>query len=132
MAMALQEKRSGPDVVHSDSAGAEKRLRDLKENFNKVSNRWDRGPRLKRFFLQLGLMIAVSICSFGFFWYLANSSPWPVGLTLKHLAASPSCTAARMIGLAPARKGQPGYWSHLDADHDGIACEEFRPNYRQR
>jgi hypothetical protein len=73
MAMALREKRSGPDVVHSDSAGAEKRLRDFRGNFNKVSDRWDRGPRLKRFFLHLGLMIAVSICSFGFFWYLGSS-----------------------------------------------------------
>lgn len=131
MALALQEKPSQPDVVHNDSAGAEKRLHDLKGRFNKVSGRWERGARLRRFFRQLGLSVVVAICSFGFFWYLAESS-WPVGVTLKHLVASPSCTAARMVGLAPARKGQPGYWSHLDADSDGIACEEFRSSYRRQ
>ncbi|HMA56930.1 MAG TPA: excalibur calcium-binding domain-containing protein [Pseudolabrys sp.] len=131
MALALHEKPSQPDVIHNDSAGAEKRLRDLKGRFNKVSGRWDRGPRLRRFFRQLSLSIVVAICSFGFFWYLANS-PWPIGLTLKHLAASPSCTAARMVGLAPSRIGRPGYWKHLDADRDGIACENFTRAYQRR
>lgn len=131
MALVLHEKPSQPDIVHNDVAGAEKRLRDLKWRFNKVSGKWDRGPRLRRFFRQLSLPIVVAICSFGFFWHLA-SSPWPVGATLKHLAASPSCTAARMVGLAPSRSGQPGYWSYLDADSDGIACEDFTPAYRRR
>ncbi|MGB8999038.1 MAG: excalibur calcium-binding domain-containing protein, partial [Pseudolabrys sp.] len=31
--------------------------------------------------------------------------------------------AAKMVGLAPSRRGQPGYWDHHDADGDGIACE---------
>jgi Excalibur calcium-binding domain len=131
MALTLHEKSSQPDIVHDDIAGAEKRLGDLKWRFGKVSSRWDRGLKLRQFFLRLTLMSVVAICSFSFFWYLAES-PWPVGLTLKHLAASPSCTAARMVGLAPARKGQPGYWGHLDADRDGIACEDFTPSFRGR
>ncbi|RUW71603.1 MAG: excalibur calcium-binding domain-containing protein [Mesorhizobium sp.] len=45
---------------------------------------------------------------------------------LRHLAAFPNCTAARFVGLAPARRGQPGYWSTHDADRDGIACEPWR------
>jgi hypothetical protein len=52
-------------------------------------------------------------------------SPWPVGLTLRHLAAAPNCDAARLVGLAPARTGEPGYWANHDADHDGIACEPY-------
>jgi uncharacterized membrane protein len=50
-------------------------------------------------------------------------SPWPVAQSLRHLGAMPSCTAARAVGLAPAARGQPGYWPSHDADQDGIACE---------
>ena len=50
-------------------------------------------------------------------------SPWPADLTLWHIAAAPNCDAARSIGLAPAFRGQPGYYPSHDADNDGIACE---------
>lgn len=43
----------------------------------------------------------------------------------RHLAAAPNCNAARAVGLAPARRGQPGYWPSHDADNDGIACEPW-------
>jgi hypothetical protein len=46
-------------------------------------------------------------------------------MALRHLAAFPNCTAARLVGLAPARPGQPGYWPTHDADGDGIACEPW-------
>lgn len=48
-----------------------------------------------------------------------------IGDAFWHLAASPNCTAARAVGLAPARRGQPGYWPSHDADNDGIACEPY-------
>jgi hypothetical protein len=32
---------------------------------------------------------------------------------------------ARMVGLAPARRGQPGYYPQHDRDKDGIACEPW-------
>ncbi|MDQ2853118.1 MAG: excalibur calcium-binding domain-containing protein, partial [Actinomycetota bacterium] len=35
----------------------------------------------------------------------------------------PNCAAARAAGVAPLHRGQPGYRSGLDRDHDGIACE---------
>jgi endonuclease YncB( thermonuclease family) len=34
-----------------------------------------------------------------------------------------SCAAARAAGAAPVQRGQPGYGSHLDRDHDGWGCE---------
>jgi hypothetical protein len=34
-----------------------------------------------------------------------------------------SCTAARAAGSAPIMRGEPGYASKLDRDHDGTACE---------
>lgn len=34
-----------------------------------------------------------------------------------------NCTAARAAGMAPVRRGDPGYGSHLDRDGDGVGCE---------
>lgn len=34
-----------------------------------------------------------------------------------------SCAAARRAGVAPLRRGQPGYSRRLDRDGDGVACE---------
>lgn len=50
-------------------------------------------------------------------------SPWPLGLTLRHLVAAPSCDRARTVHLAPAFRGEPGYWARHDRDGDGISCE---------
>ncbi|MDF0493124.1 excalibur calcium-binding domain-containing protein [Bradyrhizobium yuanmingense] len=48
-------------------------------------------------------------------------------ITLKHIASAPNCDFARLVGLAPARRGEPGYWQHHDRDGDGVACEPWRP-----
>lgn len=34
-----------------------------------------------------------------------------------------SCAEARRDGNGHLRRGEPGYWSYLDRDGDGIACE---------
>jgi hypothetical protein len=34
-----------------------------------------------------------------------------------------NCSEARAAGAAPLRRGDPGYRSGLDRDHDGVACE---------
>ncbi len=34
-----------------------------------------------------------------------------------------NCAAARAAGVAPLRRGDPGYRPGLDRDNDGIACE---------
>jgi endonuclease YncB( thermonuclease family) len=39
----------------------------------------------------------------------------------------PNCAAARAAGAAPMHRGEPGYRLGLDGDHDGIACEPYRP-----
>jgi hypothetical protein len=54
------------------------------------------------------------------------SKPWPLTLSLRHFASYPNCNAARAMGLAPARSGQPGYYQKHDRDRDGIACEPYR------
>ena len=73
MILMPHEKLSQPDIVHSDIAGAEKRRRELKGGFSKVSGRWDRGLRLKNFVRGLVLPAIAMLCSFGFFWWLGNN-----------------------------------------------------------
>lgn len=36
------------------------------------------------------------------------------------------CDDARAAGVAPIRRGQPGYRPALDRDGDGVACEPYR------
>lgn len=38
----------------------------------------------------------------------------------------PNCAAGRAAGVAPIRRGEPGYSPKLDRDGDGIACEPYR------
>ena len=56
---------------------------------------------------------------------IENLARWPLTVALRHVAAAPNCAAARVMGLAPARRGQPGYYPQHDADRDGIACEHW-------
>jgi hypothetical protein len=82
---------------------------------------------LRKFSRFLMGWIVVAVSGFALVWYLL-SSPWPLILTLRHLAAFPNCAATELVGLAPADSGQPGYWSHNDADGDGVACKAYPPN----
>ncbi|ATY32980.1 hypothetical protein CVN68_14255 [Sphingomonas psychrotolerans] len=36
------------------------------------------------------------------------------------------CDEARAAGVAPMRRGEPGYREDLDGDSDGLACEPYR------
>lgn len=42
---------------------------------------------------------------------------------VRHVLAKPNCSAARLVRLAPARRGEPGYYLEHDRDRDGWACE---------
>jgi hypothetical protein len=71
----------------------------------------------------LKVLTTVSLIALGLYMMLATLSPWPVGYTLRHLVSFAGCDAARMVDLAPAHRGQPGYWSSHDRDRNGIACD---------
>ena len=36
------------------------------------------------------------------------------------------CREIRALGIAPLRRGQPGYRPWMDGDNDGFACEPVR------
>ena len=52
-----------------------------------------------------------------------QDSPWPPATTFIHMLAARNGAAARSVGLAPARRGEPGYYDHHDRDGDGWVCE---------
>jgi hypothetical protein len=109
--------------------GPEQRLSRLKLGFRGVTRRWDRAVRRRELYRVVMLWVIGAVLGFAVAWEFL-SSPWPPIATLKHYMAFPNCAATRMVGLAPAYKGQPGYWSRNDRDKDGIACEPW-PNQRK-
>jgi hypothetical protein len=115
--------------IHNNSVAAETRLRKLKRRFQRISRRWDRPIKLRKLYRTVTIAAIAATAGFALTWYFLTS-PWPLVPTLKHLAAFPNCDAARLVGLAPAHMGQPGYWVHNDRDGDGIACERYRPPLR--
>lgn len=97
------------------------KARELRKRFAKsvhpsVSRRRSRG-----FWKALAMASVVGIVV----GWLLGTSPWPMMTTIRHYVAAPNCDFARMVSLAPAFEGQPGYWSKHDADDDGIACEPY-------
>jgi len=95
----------------------------LKRRFRSVWDRYDRAIRRRRLWRRARrpLLVAAGISACGA-WVL-GSSPWPATVTLRHYVAFFNCASAHMVGLTPARAGQPGYWDRLDRDEDGVACE---------
>jgi hypothetical protein len=103
--------------------GPEDRLRTLQRRFRAVSARHDRASK-RRYYRSAKIAALAAIVAFAVVWGL-GSSPWPVTITLRHVASAPNCGFARLVGLAPARRGEPGYWKRHDRDRDGIACEPW-------
>ena len=103
----------------------------LKGRFRSVTRRIEYRSRLRtaiRFSLICSSIIVGMIGAYlAAYVALTSFRPWPPLTTVRHLAVIPNCDTARLLGLAPSRRGQPGYWSHLDADDDGIACEPVPP-----
>lgn len=104
----------------------EARARHLKRRFRAISLRHERALLARRW-ARRGLIGALA--GGGIYLAIWLISPWPVGITIRHFAAGVNCNAARTVGLAPAPRGDPGYWPRNDADSDGIACEPW-PRYR--
>ena len=113
----------------------ERKRRRLRRRFARVTLRLERADRLRkprRRTVDIGSpLLVVALIAIAGVAALILTSPWPLGLTLRHLAAAPSCALARYVGLAPARHGQPGYWDWHDADMDGWSCASL-PGGRDR
>jgi len=69
----------------------------------------------------LAALCAASVIAFPFAAVMLVNS-WSLATTARHFAAAANCSTARTLGLAPARRGEPGYWPWLDRDGNGVAC----------
>lgn len=98
-------------------------LRRLNRRFQAISRGFDRVMTLRRLDRWASIAALTVIGSCAFYWGLVIFSPWPPMMTLKHIAAFPNCAAARAVGLAPAKQGEPGFWHRQDRDGDGTSCE---------
>ncbi|MGD9649669.1 MAG: excalibur calcium-binding domain-containing protein [Dongiaceae bacterium] len=107
----------------------ERKLQKLQRRFRAIHSHHDRKIKFSRFIRESKDIIIICLAGFIVLLVILKVSPWPPLVTLKHFAASPNCTSARALNLAPSRRGEPGYYSWHDADDDGIACE---PWHKQR
>ncbi|MEM7290174.1 MAG: excalibur calcium-binding domain-containing protein [Pseudomonadota bacterium] len=97
----------------------------LKARFASVSNAALPAKRSNHRTKILLKTVLVGLALFAITVGLFSLSPWPPLATVKHIASIQNCDAAKAFGVAPARVGEPGYWSRHDADNDGIACEPY-------
>ena len=104
---------------------ADARQAALRTRFVRVSRRTFPSPtrldRLRPY--RVGLLVVLVLAAIAA--SRVYASPWSVDLTLRHVAAALNCDAARTVGLAPAARGEPGYYPHHDRDQDGWACEPW-------
>ena len=97
----------------------------LKAKFRRVTRRSERAHAIRKARPWIALaLLSLAAGGVSLFYWHANAK-WTAGETLRHLLAAPNCASTRAVGLAPAYKGQPGYWPKHDADKDGIACEPW-------
>ena len=75
----------------------ERKLRRLRRRFAQVTRRLER-----RAVAVAPPLLVVALIALSGFAALVLTSPWSLGVTLRHLAAAPSCSLARAVGLAPA------------------------------
>jgi Excalibur calcium-binding domain len=111
-------------VHHGRDPEAE--LLRLKRRFEAISRPLERGTVRRRMARLAGATALIAVGAMVLYFAFTQFSPWSAMLMLRHIASSPNCDAARAVGLAPAIRGQPGYWPSHDADQDGKACEPWR------
>lgn len=100
----------------------DERLRAIQQKFRTVHQRALRHKNIRLHFVRWGSVI-LGLCLF--LLIIQARSAWPFAVTLRHIAAAPNCDMARLVGLAPASLGEPGYYERHDSDSDGISCEVF-------
>lgn len=116
---------------HALRPGSHDRLRAIQRAFRKLSTPDWRYPyslvrRLKR--LRGFLVPAVLGVGAGFgalHVYDLSVRFDSFEFAMLHVLSATNCDAVRANGLAPARRGNPGYYAHHDADGDGLACEPW-------
>jgi len=88
----------------------------------------ERHGRLRRRLRKaLSAFCAASVIAFPFAAVMLVNG-WSLPTAVRHFAAAANCDTARTLGLAPARRGEAGYWPWLDHDGTGIACQITQRN----
>lgn len=115
-------------VLRLDS---ERRLRDIQRAFRSLHAQWDWRTSFWRMLRQRVLywggpiLIGVAAGATSLAFFDQSRKLGSAELAARHILSAPNCDAARAQGLAPARRGQAGYFRTHDRDNDGIACEPF-------
>lgn len=91
--------------------------------YRALNRRYWRGVKARCLLRQAAPPILAAVVAGALYGTFMRLSPWDQITTLRHVAAFPNCGMARLVGLAPAFRGSPGYYESHDRDRDGWACE---------
>src|SRR5690606_29501006 len=110
---AARLNRDEMGVRTLEGPGSEERLRRLRRKFRKTgasppASKVDKA-RLGLGLWLIGWATCVGIASAIVMWQFDPQRD--LVANLQHIASVPNCAAARLVGAAPARVGEPGYWS---------------------
>ncbi len=110
-------------MTHGPSYGRQSETREaafLRQRMGATSNRLSEESEISDRLKLISMIILIGLC---LYLGLTQLSPWNLPTTLRHLAAGGGCDISRAVHLAPAYRGQPGYWTYLDPHRTGIACK---------
>jgi endonuclease YncB( thermonuclease family) len=85
-------------------------------------DRTSRAPEKPLIDVRMILVLAM-IATVSFFAVVWLARGWTPPQTVQHFVAATGCDAAASAGLFETERGSPGYWQHLDDDHNVVACE---------
>lgn len=115
-----------------EGPGSEQRLAKVRAGFKAVSMPRSRRPIDKaRVGMALWLIVWATCVGIVAAIVIHAAGDRPPLEGLQHVAAYPNCSAARLVGAAPANVGEPGYWPSHDRDGDGVSCEPI-PDWVER
>lgn len=113
--------------METKAAREAERLSRIQRRFGNVHRRHNRGVAVRRGGRFARRAAPLFLVAFAALFAAFAASPFPPLQSLRHLAAAPTCSASRAVGLQAAPYGAAGYWTWNDQDLDGIACEPLPP-----
>ena len=104
----------------------QRELAGLRRRFSRVSQQIDRARPSPRPPNRLFAATVATAFVAGLGWASATYEFSTLVMPVRHFLATRNCDLARLMQLAPSRRGEWGYAENRDKDGDGIACEPWR------
>ena len=90
---------------------------------------WNKRAPIQWGLAAAALVVAAVATQMGIWEYQRREARQQIFASLPADVSFAGCNELRARGLAPLRRGEPGYGEHMDGDGDGVACEPHPGNF---